>query len=239
MICFQHRLYISGGVGRMIVTIGNMKGGVGKSTIACNLAVALTLERGHGEVVIIDGDAQGSAATFTQARAERMGRDPGFACVRAQGREVSTLAPLLSQKFEHVLIDAGGQDNPSLRAGLIASDAVLVPVTPRSFEAWALDAMAGLIEDARAVNNRLTARTVINLAFSRGSDNADAQALVREDYPSLVLMETLLVQRKVYSDRAGQGLSVLEGRPVNAQAAAEFRAFVTETGLAPALQGAA
>lgn len=48
----------------MILTVGNVKGGVGKTTLAINLAIALT--RSGRDALLIDGDEQGTAAAFTE-----------------------------------------------------------------------------------------------------------------------------------------------------------------------------
>jgi len=47
----------------MITTIGNTKGGVGKTTLAVNLAIALV--RCGEDVLLIDGDVQETALAFT------------------------------------------------------------------------------------------------------------------------------------------------------------------------------
>ena len=52
----------------MILTVGNIKGGVGKTLLAVNIAAVLA-HRGR-DVLLIDGDEQGSAATFAGIRAE-------------------------------------------------------------------------------------------------------------------------------------------------------------------------
>ena len=47
----------------MIVTVGNVKGGVGKTTLAINIAIARALA--GRDVLLVDGDEQGTAAAFT------------------------------------------------------------------------------------------------------------------------------------------------------------------------------
>lgn len=214
----------------MILTVGNIKGGVGKSTLACNIACALSLMGEGGDVLLIDGDKQGSAADFVQSRTDNIG-SAGFTCVRAQGKDVVNQVVTMRDKFSHIIIDAGGQDNPSLRAGLAVSDRVLVPVAPRSFETWALDGMAALIDEASITNPGLEAFVVLNLAFPRGSDNAQTQEIIREDYSRLTLIESSIVQRKAFSDGVGQGLSVLELRPRNHDAIAELVGIMNGIGV--------
>jgi chromosome partitioning protein len=214
----------------MIFTIGNIKGGVGKSTLACNIAVALSLADSGAGVLLIDGDKQGSAADFTQSRTYLLGQ-AGFTCVRAQGKEVLNQVKTMQGKFAHIIIDAGGQDNPSLRAGLIASDKVLVPVAPRSFETWALEGMANLVEEASITNDRLEALAILNLAFPRGADNAQTIEIISEDFPMLKMIEPPIVQRKAFSDAAGQGLSVLDTPRKDMKAVSELLGLLTGLGI--------
>lgn len=63
----------------MIVTVGNTKGGVGKTTLAVQLA--LTRALAGRDVLVVDGDRQGSAQMAVAIRAES-GRLPGLACVQ-------------------------------------------------------------------------------------------------------------------------------------------------------------
>ena len=51
----------------MIITVGNTKGGVGKTTIALNLAIALKLD-GH-DVWLVDADRQKTAQIAIDVRA--------------------------------------------------------------------------------------------------------------------------------------------------------------------------
>ncbi len=62
----------------MILVVGNTKGGVGKTTLAINLAIARALN-GH-DVLLVDGDEQGTAISFTELRTEQLGQ-PGYTAV--------------------------------------------------------------------------------------------------------------------------------------------------------------
>ena len=53
----------------MILAIGNIKGGVGKTTLAVNIAIARALQ--GRDVLLVDGDQQQTTMTFTEIRTEK------------------------------------------------------------------------------------------------------------------------------------------------------------------------
>lgn len=209
----------------MIVTIGNTKGGVGKTTIAVNLAIARALS--GRDVWLIDGDRQGTAQTAISIRAEA-GHSPGIAC--ATYPDGPTLRAQVQQQagtFDDVVIDAGGRDSTALRAALVLSDVLLVPFQPRSYDVWALNDIAALVDEARSVRDGLRAFAVLNCADpgEHSTDNAEAAAAVA-DVPQFAYLPTPLRRRKAFSNAAGAGLSVLEIKPQDAKASAELNALV-------------
>ena len=210
----------------MIITVGNTKGGVGKTTIAVNLAIARALA--GRDVWLIDGDRQGTAQTAIAIRAEA-GHQPGIAC--ASYPDGPTLRSQVQQqrtKFDDIIIDAGGRDSTALRAALILSDVLLVPFQPRSYDVWALDDIAKLIDEARAVRDGLRAFAVLNCADpdEASTDNADAAAAVA-NFPQFELLQTPIRRRKSFANAAGQGLSVLEAKPTDKKAYDEISALVS------------
>ncbi len=209
----------------MILTVGNTKGGVGKTTLAVNIAIARALA--GRDVWLIDGDRQGTAQTAIAIRAEA-GHAPGIAC--ATYPDGATLRSQVQQqrtKFDDIIIDAGGRDSTALRAALILSDVLLVPIQPRSYDVWALDDIAKLIDEARAVRDGLRAYVVLNCADpgEASTDNADAAAAVAR-LPQFEFLETPIRRRKSFANAGGQGLSVLEAKPLDKKECDELNALM-------------
>jgi chromosome partitioning protein len=205
----------------MILTIGNTKGGVGKTTLAVQLAIARALA--GRDVWLIDGDRQATATAAVAARAEA-GRQPGIAC--AQYPDGPTLRAQVQQqrsKFNDIIIDAGGRDSTALRAALVVSDVLLVPFAPRSYDVWALDDMAALVDEARSVRDGLRAYAILNLADpgEHSADNAEAAAAVAA-VPQFEYLAAPIRRRKAFSNAGGEGLAVTELAPRDPKACAEL-----------------
>lgn len=209
----------------MILTVGNTKGGVGKTTLAVNLAIARALA--GREVWLIDGDRQGTAASAIALRSEA-GRMPGIACAQyPDGQPLRGQVLQQREKWDDIVIDAGGRDSTALRAALILSDVLLVPFAPRSYDVWALEDMASLVDEARSVRDGLRAFAVLNLADpgQNAADNIEAAAAVAE-IPQFDYLPTPIRRRKAFSNAGGQGLSVLELTPKDAKACDELSALI-------------
>jgi len=209
----------------MIITIGNTKGGVGKTTIAVNLAIARALA--GRDVWLIDGDRQGTAQTAISIRAEA-GHTPGIACATyPDGPTLRAQAQQQATKFDDVVIDAGGRDSTALRAALVLSDVLLVPFQPRSYDVWALNDIAALVDEARSMRGGLRCFAVLNCADpgEHSTDNTDAAAAVAE-LPQFEYLSTPLRRRKAFANAAGAGQCVFEIKPQDAKASAELKLLV-------------
>lgn len=209
----------------MIISIANTKGGVGKTTLAVQIAIARALA--GRDVWLIDGDRQGTAAAAIAARAEAQ-KLPGIACAQyADGAQLRAQVQQQAHKWEDIIIDVGGRDSTALRASLILADTLLVPFAPRSYDVWALDDMAGLVDEARSVRDGLRSLAVMNQADpgANSSDNADAEAALA-DLPQFTYLPTPIRRRKAFSNAGGAGLSVVESLPRDQKAIAEISILV-------------
>lgn len=207
-----------------IYTFGNSKGGVGKSTIAVNVAAARAAA--GRKVWLVDGDRQQTAMKAISVRAPEL---PGIACAAyTDGPTLRKQVLHQAGNFDDVIIDVGGRDSTALRAALVLTDVLVVPFLPRSYDVWAFEDIAPLIDEARSVRDGLRAVAIMNQADPGplATDNREAvEALA--DYPQLEYLAKPLVRRKAFSNAAGSGVSVLDLKPCDTKAAAELNALIS------------
>src|SRR4051812_32538573 len=111
------------GGGFIILIVGSTKGGAGKSVLAFNFAI--TLSKAGRDVLLVDADTQATAMINTQIRANELGH-AGYTAVALYGQDIIIQVPQLAKKYDDVVIDVGGRDNPSLRSALLIPDATLL-----------------------------------------------------------------------------------------------------------------
>lgn len=205
----------------MILTIGNVKGGVGKTTLAINIAIAHASE--GVDVLLVDADEQGTALTFTELRSEQLGTSD-YTAVALSGAAVRTQVRQLAGKYADIIIDVGGRDTGSFRAALTVTERLLVPVQPRTFDVWALDQVAELVREAKEVND-FDAFSMLNAADPVGHDNAEAATYLKE-YPEVEYLDAVIVRRKVFPNASAQGKGVMEYTPRDQKAISELESLI-------------
>ena len=203
----------------MIVVVGGIKGGSGKTTVATHLAILGA--HGGWDVLLIDADDQETATDFTILRHARRAGGAGYTSIKLTGPAVRTDTQRLDAKYDHIIIDTGGRDTTSQRAALTVADVLLVPFLPRSFDVWTLEKAATLVDEMRLANPTLQAYAFLNRTDPRGQDNLEATEVL-QDTPALRFIDTPLGARKAFSNAAAQGLAVTELTPLDRKATAEI-----------------
>jgi chromosome partitioning protein len=203
----------------VIIVVGGIKGGSGKTTVATNLAIL----RAHDgrDVLLVDADDQETATDFTQLRNEKMGGKAGYTSIKLTGAAVRTQIQRLADKYEDIVIDTGGRDTTSQRAALTLADLLLVPFVPRSFDVWTLERVAQLVAEMQPANPSLRTCTFINRADPRGQDNA-AAAEVLQETAGIEFVDIAIGSRKAFGNAAAEGLAVTELKTPDPKASEEM-----------------
>jgi chromosome partitioning protein len=207
----------------MIVLIAAEKGGVGKSTLAGNLAVLLA--HNSVDVVLVDTDGQATAARFIERR-EEAGILPAVPCVQKTGDVASTLREL-ARRFQVLVVDAGGRDSREMRTAMAVANLLLVPTQASQADLETLPKVNELVSLARGLNPDLKAICVLSRAPSNPviREVEEARELLSQ-FEQLELADTIIRDRKVYRDALLAGRGVVEMS--NSQARAEVQLLAQE-----------
>ena len=190
-----------------IITFVTQKGGSGKTTLALSCAVAA---EEHGvRALVLDMDPQRTAEAWYQTREATK---PKLAAVTAA--ELPDAITGGQQRFDVVLIDTPGRDEPSTAAAIRHADICLIPCRPAPADMKATPPTVATIKRL----DKLSA-FVLNQTPPRGYR-------IREAAKGLSVLGMVapvhIVSRNAYQDAHGMGLAVTEFEP-DGKAAAEIR----------------
>jgi chromosome partitioning protein len=201
----------------VIVVVGGVKGGSGKTTVATNLAVIRSLKR--KKVLLVDADEQKSASQFAAQR-DGFGIETRWSTIQLGGRELHAQVNRLKPDFDDIIIDVGGRATTSQRSALLIADLFVMPFNPASYDIWTVSEVNMIIQEMRTVNVTLKAIAFINRADPAGTDNQESIEILRE-CKEFECLDITLGNRKAFRTSAGEGISVIEMKTQEAKKAAE------------------
>lgn len=189
----------------MIIGVLQQKGGVGKTTLALNLAAAYAKE--GLKVLLVDADPQGSALAWSSVREAK----PLFAVVGMPKPTLHKELPAVAADYDLVIIDGAPRVNELARSAILACDYVLIPVQPSPFDIWSCAEIVNLISEAQQFRPDIKAGFVVNRKIGNTAIARDVMKAF-EQFPMPLLAATI-AQRVAFAEAAAQGLTVIETAP--------------------------
>lgn len=178
-----------------IFTVAHTKGGVGKSTLAWNLAHSL---HAAGEVVkIVDLDFQ-QTLYFINTLNEESTMEV------LQPQTADELLDIFEDHHGYLIVDVGGFDSDINRIAMSKADKIVVPVSSSVTEVIGFQTFKDILKDIDAVSISV----VLNNIHPLLKEFTSIEQVIQKE--NMKLLKTIVRSRKIYKDSLGFGKSVFD-----------------------------
>lgn len=189
----------------MIIALLNQKGGVGKTTLAIHLAMALTMK--NNRVLLVDADPQGSALDWSASRET----ESPFTVVGLPKPTLHKELPKLKENYDYIIIDGAPRVYDVARSAIMASELILIPVQPSPYDVWAAKEIVDLTNEVAPFKENLKTLFVINRKIVNTAIGRDVSEALSEY--AVPILKSEICQRVGFAESASAGQTVLETEP--------------------------
>lgn len=176
-------------------------------------------------MLLVDTDKQSSASDWAAVR-EEVEDVPRIPCVQVFGEQVGNQVRDLAERYDDVVVDAGGQDSVELRSAMVAADQLFVPVQASQFDVWTLERMEELLGQVGPINPDLKASVFINRASPHPQvDEAKEAEQIFEEFEHLDFSGIVIHDRIAFRRAVSDGIAVAEAGSPDPKACGEVQSL--------------
>lgn len=201
-----------------VISCINQKGGVGKTTIAINVADCLS--RSGYKVLLIDADKQDSSTAWASLR-----NCASFTIVSMARDNLAKEVIRISQSFDFTIIDAPPHAEAISRSCIIASDLVVIPIEPSGLSTWASDVTVAQVRQAQELKSTLKCGFVVSRKLGNTVIGREIKDLVAAS--DIHIFKSDIESRVAVAESITMGKTIFEWQS-SGKAARQFKALTKE-----------
>lgn len=201
----------------MIISVTNLKGGVGKTIVSQNIAVCLSMQ--NYSVCLVDTDTNQNSVSWAGMRDEELSEiiTVGITDAEALTKEVKKL----DKKFDFVVIDGTPSLSKITTRIILLADLLIIPILAAANDLRAMPQFMDRLNDAKGFRPEIPAYFFLNQFQAFATQNTVAELLYDFEIPFL---KTKFRNRVAFSDACAMGSGAAEWTDSKAKSEANMLA---------------